>query len=103
MVGDEIQYFVKNDEVVYVEAIDDNTIIEKIRISEEQDGNMTTYFGSIYETQEQKHWVKDRYIQSKRYRVRTFDGQTFDLVVETDLYSGVTNDMIVIKTSKWAA
>ena len=97
LVGDEIQYFVKNDEVVYVEAIDDNTIIEKIRISEEQDGNMTTYFGSIYETQEQKHWVKDRYIQSKRYRVRTFDGQTFDLVVETDLYSGVTNDMIVYK------
>lgn len=97
LVGDEIQYFVKNDEVIYAEVIDDNTILEKIRLSQEQDGQMTTYFGTIYETLEQKHWVNDRYIDSKRYRVRTFDGQTFDLVVETDLYSGVTNDMIVYK------
>jgi len=97
LVGDEIQYFVKNGAVIYAEVIDDNTILEKIRLSQEQDGNMTTYFGSIYETLEQKHWVEDRYIDSKRYRVRTFDGQTFDLVVETDIYTGVTNDMIVYK------
>ncbi len=99
-VGDEIQYFTKNGEVIYAEVIDDNTILEKIKLSQEQDGVMTTYFGSIYETLEQKHWIEDRFIDSKRYRVRTFDGQTFDLVVETDLYSGVTNDMIVYKDNQ---
>lgn len=97
MVGDEIQYFVKDDAVIYAEAIDDNTILEKIRLSEEEDGNMTTYFGSIYEILDQKHWVDDYYVNSKRARVRTFDGQTFDLVVETDIYTGNKNDMIVYK------
>ncbi len=97
LVGDEVQYLVKDGAVVYAEVIDDNTILEKIRISEAEEGNMTTYFGSIYETLEQKHWIEDRYVDSKRYRVRTFDGQTFDLVVETDLYTGITNDMIVYK------
>lgn len=97
LLGDEIQYFVQNDRVFYAEVIDDNTIIEKLRISDEQEGNFTTYFGSIYEILQQKHWQNDRYIDSKRYRVRTFDGQTFDLVVETDVYTGITNDMIVYK------
>jgi len=97
LVGDEVEYLIRNDEVIYAEVIDDNTILDKIRHTQEQEGNMTTYFGSIYETLEQKHWVDDRYVDSVRYRVRTFDGQTFDLVVETDLYTGVTNDMIVYK------
>lgn len=97
LVGDEIEYLVRNDEVIYAEVVDDNTILDKIRRTQEQEGEMTTYFGSIYETLEQKHWMDDRYVDSVRYRVRTFDGQTFDLVVETDLYTGVTNDMIVYK------
>ncbi len=97
LVGDEIQYFTKNGAVIYVEAINDNTILEKIKLSEAENGNLTTYFGNIYDVLDQKYWNEDHYVDSKRYRVRTFDGQTFDLVVETDLYTGISNDMIVYK------
>ncbi len=97
LVGDEIQYMTRNGALIYAEALKDNVILEKIRVSEAQDGNMTTYFGSIYEILDQQKWKEDYYVNSKRCRVRTYDGQTFDLVVETDLYTGITNDMIVYK------
>lgn len=100
LIGDEIQYFLKNDVVVYAEVVSDNTVLEKIRKTEEKDAQLTTYFGTIYEILTHKRWKNDRHIEAKRYRVRTFDGQTFDLVVETDLYSGVKNDILVYKNRK---
>ncbi len=101
-IGDEVQYLAKNDAVVYVEVINDNTVLEKMRRAEENGTNIKTYFGHIYEILSKKEWITDRFIEQSRYRVRTFEGETFDLVVETDLYTGVKNDPIVYKEDRVA-
>ncbi len=99
-IGDEIYYIYKDGQVIYSEVPSNNTVIEKIKLTQEKGANLTTYFGSIYEIIPQKYTIGDKFVESSRFRVQTFDGQTFDILVESDIHSGIKNDIIVYKGNK---
>ncbi len=96
-VGDEIEYILKNDQVVYAEAYNDGSILEKIKENSLQDSNLRTYFGKIISKTTENFWTGEKNISIDRFRVRNIDGQVFDIVVETDLNTGIKNDIIVYK------
>ncbi len=100
--GDELYYISKDDELVYAQMPTDNSVMDKIRLTEQEGKDLTVYFGTVYEIVTQNHVTDDAYTNSKRYRVQTFNGQTFDIVVDTDIYTGVKNDIIVQKNNKIA-
>lgn len=99
-IGDEVEYITKNDQVIYVEAHNDGSILQKIKESSIQNSNIRTYFGKITSMTKENFWPGQSSKEVDRFRVKNIDGQAYDIVVETDLNTGIKNDIIVYKNNK---
>lgn len=98
-VGDEIEYLVRNGEVIYANAVTTDALIEKLTNVDETKADTTTYFGTVHDIIKTQRWVGGKNIETTRVRVMNFDGELFDITVDTDLYSGIKNDIVVFKDS----
>lgn len=99
-IGDEIEYLVRNGEVIYSNAVTTDALIEKLTNVDESKKDTVTYFGSIHDIIKTKRWVDGKNVETTRVRVMNFDGELFDITVDTDLYTGIRNDIVVFKDSK---
>lgn len=99
-IGDEVEYIVKNQQVIYVEVYNDGSILEKIKESSLRESNLRTYFGKITAISRENYWAMENNKKVDRFRVRNIDGQAFDMVVETDKNTGIKNDIIVYKNDR---
>lgn len=97
--GDEIEYLVKDDQVIYVETYNDSSIVEKIKESGLKTSNLRTYFGKVMAISREDHSPIQNGKAVDRFRIRNIDGQDFDIVVETNLNTGIKNDIIVYKNN----
>lgn len=96
-IGDEIEYLVKNGEVVYTNTVKTDSLIEKLTNVDETKKDTVTYFGTVHDIIKTKRWIDGKYVESTRVRIMNFDGELFDIVVDTDLYTGIKNDIVVFK------
>lgn len=101
-IGDEVEYIVKNGQVIYVEVYNDGSILEKIKESSLNESNLRTYFGKITSISKEDYWSIQNNRSIDRFRVRNIDGQSFDIIVETDKNTGIKNDVIVYKNDRVA-
>jgi len=98
-IGDEVEYLVQNGEVIYANAIKSDALIEKLTNVDETSGDVITYFGTVHDIIKTKRWLDGKYIETVRVRVMNFDGELFDIIVDTDLNTGIKNDIVVFKDS----
>ncbi|SHJ57768.1 S-layer homology domain-containing protein [Paramaledivibacter caminithermalis] len=97
--GDEIEYIVKGDEVIYVQTYNDGSIVEKIKENSLENSNLRTYFGKVIAISKEAYSPMQNDKAIDRFRVRNIDGQDFDIVIETDMNTGIKNDIIVYKNN----
>lgn len=98
-VGDEIEYLVRNGQVIYTNAVTTDALIEKLTNVDESKKDTVTYFGTVHDIIKTKRWIDGKNVETFRARVMNFDGELFDIVVDTDLYTGIKNDVVVFKDS----
>ena len=101
-VGDEINYFARDGEVYFAEVLDDQSVLDKINEINKNLDNVDLLLGTVKEISEEKHNTGDTVINRKRIRFSTIDGNTYDLIIDTDLQTGITDDVIVFKEEKAA-
>lgn len=99
-IGDEISYFMKADQVFYVEAINDDTILDKMKEAADNGDGIIAHFGSVGSVTNQSRYENGKNIDSKRIRLKDFDGNVYDVNIETNPKTGVKNDIIVYKDGK---
>jgi hypothetical protein len=97
MIGDEISYLVKNNQVYYVEALNDDTIIDKMKEAAENGEGIVAHFGNVGQIISQSRYENGKIINSNRIRLKDFDGNVYDVNVETNPKTGIRNDIIVYK------
>ncbi|MBN2899961.1 MAG: S-layer homology domain-containing protein [Clostridia bacterium] len=96
-IGDEIEYLVRNGEVIYANAVTTDALIEKLTNVDETKKDTITYFGTIHDIITTQRWIGGQNVETTRVRVMNFDGEIFDITVDTDLYTGIKNDVVVFK------
>lgn len=99
-IGDEVQYFVKNGQALYVEAINDNTLIDKMREAADAETGITAHFGAVGTITKQSRFENGKTIDTTKIRMKDFDGNVYEVSVETNPVSGVKNDVITYKNGK---
>lgn len=97
-IGDEIEYTTKGNQTHYVEVINDDTLLDKMKEAEENGTNVVTHFGAVSEIVNKTRFNGTKYIDSKQIRLKDFDGNLYDLVIEADPKTGIKNDVIVYKS-----
>jgi hypothetical protein len=98
--GDEVEYILRGDQVIYVETYNDSSIVEKIKESSLKSSRLRTYFGKVMTISKEDNSPIQNAKAVDRFRIRNIDGQDFDIVVETDVNTGMKNDIIVYKNNR---
>jgi len=101
-VGDEINYFLRNDQVYFAEVLDDQSVLDKINEINRNQENTDLLLATVKEISEEKHDNNETIISKKRFRLSTINGNTYDLLIDTDLRTGVTDDVLVFKEGQAA-
>lgn len=96
-IGDEVEYLVRNNQVIYANAVTTDALIEKLTNVDETKKDTVTYFGTVHDIIKTRKWLDGKNVETSRVRVMNFDGELFDIVVDTDLYTGIKNDVVVFK------
>lgn len=99
-IGDEIVYYMKGGQVHYVEALNDDTILDKMRESAENGDGIVAHFGSVGTVTKQSRYENGKNIDSSKIRMKDFDGNIYEINVETNPKTGIKNDIIVYKNGK---
>ncbi len=99
-IGDEINYYVKNNQVQYVEAINDSTIYEQIRQAEDSGDKVVAHFASVGLISSRSTVENGKTVDTKVIRMKDFTGNVYEINVKTDPKTGIKNDVIVYKNGK---
>ncbi len=99
-IGDEVEYLIKNGEVIYANVMPSDELMKKLTIVDETKKGMIMYFGTVHNKTKTQQWKDGKNIQTTRARIMNFDGAMFDIVVDEDLYTGIKNDVLVFKDEK---
>lgn len=100
LIGDEVAYYMKGGQVHYVEAINDDTILDKMKETAENGEGIVAHFGSVATVTKQSRYENGKNIDSQKIRVKDFDGNVYEVNVETNPKTGIKNDVIVYKDGK---
>ncbi len=96
-IGDEVEYLVQDDAVKYVDVVNHDLILEKINADTLADENSTFHYGTVSEIRSQTINNLNQSIQRKIFRIVDVTGDTFDILVDEDIYSGQKDDIITYK------
>lgn len=99
-VGHQIEYLIRDEQVIYAEVYNDGSIREQIKRESEEGENLNIYYGYINKRISEEKWEKGQYLSIDRLRTTIYTGLVFDLVVEDNLTTGIKNDIIVYKDNK---
>ncbi len=99
LIGDEISYLMKNNQVYYAEAINDDTLLSKMVETTENSDGVTFHFGKVGTVTNKSRYENGKNIDTKLVRLKDFDGNLYDLNIETNPQTGVRNDVVVFKNN----
>lgn len=98
--GDQIEYLIRNNEVVFAEVFDDGSIQEQIKRQSDDATGTNIYYGYISKKIKEEKNENGSYYKVDRLRTTIYNGLVFDIVVDNNLTTGVKNDIIVYKDGK---
>lgn len=98
--GDQIEYLVRNNEVVFAEVFDDGSIQEQIKRQSDDATGTNIYYGYISKKIKEEKNQNGNSFEVDRLRTTIYNGLVFDIVVDNNLNTGVRNDIIVYKDGK---
>lgn len=96
-IGDEIEYVLDAGEVKYAQVMDNDLILQKIESNTLADVYATFHYGVVSEIKTENSYNLGSSIISDIIRVVDVSGDTFDIRVDEELYSGLRNDIITYK------
>lgn len=96
-VGDQIEYVMKDNELRYVVVKESENFATQISDMIKNQEDIKTYFATIGNISNEQKWDNNQYINRDRYRIKTFDGQTVDLLIDANKDTGIINDATVLK------
>ncbi len=99
-IGDQIEYLIRNDQVIYAEVFGDDSVREQIKRENDEGENLNIYYGYINRKIKEEKWSDGSYYSVDRLRTAIYNGLVFDIVVDDNLTTGIKNDIIVYKDDK---
>jgi len=96
-IGDEINYFTKNGEVNFVDVINDNSILSKIEKLQKSDENSNFLLSTVKEISDENYNDGINNIDRTRIRMLAIDGNTYDLIIDTDTNTNIRKDVLTFK------
>jgi hypothetical protein len=96
-VGDEIEYVIDGGAAKYVQVMDDDLILEKINANTLADIYATFHYGTVSEMKTENSYNLGSSIITDIFRMVDVTGDTFDIQVDEDLYTGLRDDIITYK------
>lgn len=99
-IGDEIKYYTQDDVVMFTEAVDDNTVLEKMNQTNENAENTNVFFGRISEVVDATRWNNAENFLTRRFRVVNYTGDVVDIIVDNNLTTGIKGDIITYKNGQ---
>lgn len=97
--GDELNYFTRNNQVYFAEVINDKSIVDKIEKLDESNENSKILLAEVKEISDENHNNGNGNINRRRVRILAIDGNTYDLIVDTDLNTNTKKDFLVYKNA----
>jgi len=95
--GDEIEYVLDNDEIKYVQVMDTDQILEKINANTLADIYATFHYGVVSEIKSQNSYNLNSTIETDIFRIVDVTGDTFDILVDENIYTGIKDDIVTFK------
>lgn len=96
-IGDEINYFIKDGEVVFVNVLNDASVLEKINKVQKESENAELLFATVRKISTEREETNETIFENKRIRIQTKNGNTYDVIIPTDLQTGITEDILTYK------
>ncbi len=97
-VGDEIEYIVVGDSVMYVGELDNGQVLAEL--VKEPDEYSYTHYGTVVDIREEEYFENGRKGIKEIYRVMDITGDAFDITVREDAITGRRGDIIVSKNGQ---
>lgn len=98
-IGDEISYLMKNNQVYYAEAINDDTLLTKMVETADNSDGVAFHFGKVGTVTTKNRYENGKSIDTTLIRLKDFDGNLYDINIETNSGTGIRNDVVVFKNS----
>ncbi len=98
--GDEIEYLLQNDKVMYAQVLDHDLVLEKINANTLADEFSIFHYGTVSEIKTKNQSKNGKNVITEIYRVVDVTGDVFDILVDEDLYTGLRDDIVTFKDSK---
>ncbi|MBF4695184.1 S-layer homology domain-containing protein [Fusibacter ferrireducens] len=95
--GDEIEYLLQNDRVMYAQALDHDLVLEKINANTLADEFSIFHYGTVSEIKTKNQAKNGKNVITEIYRVVDVTGDVFDILVDEDLYTGLRDDIVTYK------
>ncbi len=76
-----------------------STIVQEMATAAQSETGVRVYYGTVYSKTTENHYNGDQQVELIRTRVQNHNGQVFDFIVETDIATGIRNDINVIKNN----
>lgn len=99
-IGDEIEYLLQDDKVMYAQALDHDLVLEKINANTLADEFSIFHYGTVSEIKTKNRSKNGKNVITEIYRVVDVTGDVFDILVDEDLYTGLRDDIVTFKNAK---
>lgn len=99
-IGDEIEYYTINNEVMYASVAENHEILDKIHATAENDIYNRFQFGNIGDIRTRTETIGSKKIIVTIFRVVDVSGDVFDIEVTQDVFSGQKEDILTYKDGK---
>lgn len=97
-VGNEIEYITVGDTLRYAGTIPNGQVLSEL--APKPDVYSLTHYGTIVDTKKQEEVKDGKSFTKEIYRVVDVGGDTFDIVVYEDRFTGVRDDIVTFKDGK---
>ncbi|RKD22014.1 S-layer homology domain-containing protein [Caminicella sporogenes DSM 14501] len=99
-IGDEIEYIVKNNQVIYAEVKDRTSVLNYIKEVQKKNKKIKVYNGTVVLKMWEKHWKDNDFYFIDRFTIRDNDGKEYDIICETDINNNKKYDTVVYKNNQ---
>ncbi len=100
-IRDEIEYIVRNDEVLYIEVKSNGSLPNELINNNLEDNNINRYDGTIVLINKGNLWKNDTLLYIKEIYIRNDDGKEYKILIERENPTEQKNDIIVYKGSNF--
>lgn len=96
-IGDEIEYVLQNNKIMYVRVFDHDLVLQKINANTLAEDFSVFHYGTVSEIRSKTRALNGKNVMTEIYRIVDVTGDVFDILVDEDLYTGLRHDIVTFK------